>query len=61
MALNPKEVLKQIFGYEEFRQGQNKIISSIVNNNAKDLAHALVNKAIKKGSQDNASVALIKF
>ena len=31
MTLNPKEVLKQTFGYEEFRQGQNQIISSIVN------------------------------
>ena len=29
MTLNPKEVLKETFGYEEFRQGQNKIINSI--------------------------------
>ena len=31
MMQSPKEVLKQIFGYEEFRQGQNAIINSIVN------------------------------
>ena len=31
MPFNSKEVLKQTFGYEEFRQGQNEIISSIVN------------------------------
>ena len=31
MTLDPKEVLKQIFGYEKFREGQNEIITSIVN------------------------------
>ena len=36
-------------------------ILKLFNNNTKDLAHALVTKAIEKGSEDNASVALIKF
>ena len=31
MTLNPTEVLKKTFGYEEFRQGQFEIITSIIN------------------------------
>ena len=31
MINRPKQILKEIFGYEAFRKGQNEIISSIVN------------------------------
>ena len=29
MYTNPKDILKQTFGYEEYRQGQNEIINSM--------------------------------
>ena len=33
MTISSKEVLKQTFGYEKFREGQIEIINSIINEN----------------------------